>query len=619
MRDLDHCCLRALRSLAFCVLAAAVLCLSPDNASCSTWAPAVRVNVDDDRDDWGAAIDVDNDGVVWVVWCGRDPAQGDLDIYFARNITGVWEEPRRLHADNTVDERFPRMSIGRDGVPWVVWTSGYSFSNWDLLVSRWSGGWWSEPDTLARGLHIISGREISALDSTNVWVVWDSLREESPYDWDVMVRAYREDSWGETFQFGLKEDDDFAASVTVDTVGMPWVSWGRYSNTGGLTTLKFCRRELEGWSSPSGLNDPGTDGMYSDLATARDGQIWAVWGGAYLTSRADEEIMCARWSSGGWDTVRTVNEPDWGIYENDQGQAIYAGERSWPAVVWNDVHPPGVLPRVDVRYAAWDGQGWTEEEVVSVYQYPEYGEDMDPDVAVGPDGRVWLAWLKRDGPPGYDEDVYVTYSDDALPVVVHDPSVEASEMGIELGWGVFGYGELGSFDVYRLEGGAVESCEGRDIAEGAVKINEGPLVGSEHMSYMDFDVMDGVRYCYWIEHMEEGEGSRSYRLGSAVVPVRSLGNRIRYVYPDPSGAGASVAYEVSGGGEVGFEIYDVAGRKVRALGLGRKARGIYEGDRTFSWDGRSGDGKRVPSGVYAVSMVVGGKPVDSAKAVLVRR
>jgi hypothetical protein len=609
-------CLEALGLLVCCLLAAAGVSLCPHDAMCSTWAPAAQVNMDDDRDDWGPAIDVDNDGVVWAVWGGRDPAHGDLDIYFARNIGGVWEEPRRLHADNQVDDPIPMLSIGRDGVPWVAWKSGYDFRNWDLVVSRWSGGWWSEPDTLAGGLYVTAAQGISALDSTDVWVVWDSIKEESPYDWDVKVRGYSEGSWGETFQFGVKEDDDHRPSVTVDSVGMPWVSWGRYSNTGGWGNIKFTRRESDGWSSPSDLNDPGTGGFYSDLATARDGQIWAVWGGAYLTSHADEEIMCARWSGGGWDTVRTVNEPDWGGEENDQGQAIYAGERSWPAVVWNAVLGPQGPPYVDVRYAAWDGQRWTEEEVVSVYQYPEHGEDIHPDVAVGPDGRVWVAWLKSDGPPGYDQDVYVTYSDDALPIVVHDWSVEASEVGVELNWSAFGYRDLGSFDVYRLEVSGEDTCEGREIPERAVKINEGPLVGAERMTYVDGDVKDEGEYCYWLDHTEGDGTRRSYIVGSAVVPVRSLGDEIRMVYPNPSGGGVSVAFEMREEGEVEFEVYDVAGRKVRAVALGRKSRGVYEGERAFDWNARNGDGERVPAGVYMMRMVVGGEPVDSAKAVL---
>ncbi len=606
----------------FLFVVSQAVCLASVSSYASTWAPAVRVNVDDETDEEGAAIDVDGEGVPWVVWSGRDPIKQntwgrDREIYFSRCISGVWEEPRRLHADNRVDDTIPRISMGRDGVPWVIWKRGYDWSNGNLMVSRWAGGWWSEPDTVARGIHVFAGYEISAWDSTSAWVAWESMRDESPYDWDVFARQYEGGSWEEAHRFDRVEDDDVGACVTLDSAGMPWVGWGTRLEVGpGSPKIISSRLGPEGWSPVSRVSSPGTEGRYGHLATARDGQVWAAWTGQYLSSRAESEIMCARWVSGAWDTVRTANEPDWGVNEDDTRVEIYGSRRNWPVVVWNSVLHPEGPPYLDVRYAAWDGQGWTPEEVVSVYQSPEYGEDSFPHVSVGPEGRVWAAWLKVDGGPDYDQDVFVTYSDDALPVVVHGCSTGVRREGIELFWEVFGYGDLGAFDIYRIEGCEGDTCRGREIPSGAEKINWEPLAGAEEMSYVDVEVAEGVEYVYWLRHLTAGGDERDFLVGREVGPQVSLGNWIMTIYPNPSVSGMSVEFVMASGGEVSFEIYDVAGRKVKASSLGRRPRGVYEGNRGFTWDGRGESGGRVPSGVYMVRMVVAGRPVASAKAVL---
>jgi hypothetical protein len=210
----------------------------------------------------------------------------------------------------------------------------------------------------------------------------------------------------------------------------------------------------------------------------------------------------------------------------------------------------------------------------------------------------------------------VTYSDDALPVVVHGCSTSVGSEGIELSWEAFGYGDLGEFDIYRLEVAEGDSCGGRAIPSGAVRVNAVPLAGAERMEYLDSDVEAGKGYCYWLRWSGPGGEQREYWCGRAVASRVSLGDGIRGVYPNPSGEGIWIEYEVGVEGEVVFEIYDVRGRLVKVEGIGVRARGIYEGESGYSWDGRGSGGERVPSGVYVVRMLVGGRAVASAKAVI---
>jgi hypothetical protein len=48
-------------------------------------------------------------------------------------------------------------------------------------------------------------------------------------------------------------------------------------------------------------------------------------------------------------------------------------------------------------------------------------------------------------------------------------------------------------------------------------------------------------------------------------------------------------------------IYDLAGRKVREIYTGR----AQENSNRFIWDGRTGEGGRVPAGVYLCRVQIG--------------
>ena len=72
-------------------------------------------------------------------------------------------------------------------------------------------------------------------------------------------------------------------------------------------------------------------------------------------------------------------------------------------------------------------------------------------------------------------------------------------------------------------------------------------------------------------------------------------------YPNPFNPSTSIQYCVSGTSRVKMTLYDVAGRRVRAL-LDKVHDG---GSYSVSWDGRDDSGRRVASGVYFCRMDTG--------------
>jgi hypothetical protein len=71
--------------------------------------------------------------------------------------------------------------------------------------------------------------------------------------------------------------------------------------------------------------------------------------------------------------------------------------------------------------------------------------------------------------------------------------------------------------------------------------------------------------------------------------------------PNPSRDGVRFAFDLPTTGAVRLTLYDVHGRLVRTLLDGARAPGRH----IALWDGATGDGRRVPAGMYFARLVVG--------------
>lgn len=79
------------------------------------------------------------------------------------------------------------------------------------------------------------------------------------------------------------------------------------------------------------------------------------------------------------------------------------------------------------------------------------------------------------------------------------------------------------------------------------------------------------------------------------------------VSPNPASRQATIHVGLAATGPVRVDVVDVAGRRVRRLWEGVGASGPW----SFGWDGRDGDGRALPRGVYSIRVVAG----DEARTV----
>jgi len=199
---------------------------------------------------------------------------------------------------------------------------------------------------------------------------------------------------------------------------------------------------------------------------------------------------------------------------------------------------------------------------------------------------------------------------------------------------VFGYQLDLSFDVDEMElmsvqEGGVFSKAGRfywkapEVEKGmvrdaaAVRLGDvGGVSWNEPLLTLRFRVKsryDLLRTNLWVSNVKvvspDGEligelrGGRGFELERVVVPARSelLAN-----YPNPFNPDTWIPFALAKEAEVIIRIYDVSGRLIRELNLGRLSAGYYVSrDRAAHWDGRNERGERAASGVYVVELIAG--------------
>ncbi len=178
-----------------------------------------------------------------------------------------------------------------------------------------------------------------------------------------------------------------------------------------------------------------------------------------------------------------------------------------------------------------------------------------------------------------------------VAVFVPELAVSASALSITLDW------ETGAeqtdlvFNVYRAEKG-VGDFE---------KLNDTPIVGSGHLSYVDRTAAPGKTYSYAIGVLD-GETERLSAPVEASL-AQSLELRLSQSYPNPFNPRTTIAFTLPERAHVTLGIYDVQGKALRVL----VDEVLNAGVKEYEWDGRDASGTLVGSGVYFCRLGVGNR------------
>jgi hypothetical protein len=192
-------------------------------------------------------------------------------------------------------------------------------------------------------------------------------------------------------------------------------------------------------------------------------------------------------------------------------------------------------------------------------------------------------------------------SDKSLPVELSAFTAEPTPDGVRLKWRTESEFNNIGFSIYRSE------VEGGKYIRITFVNSAGNTGMPTDYQFIDQNTEAGKTYSYYLEDIDiQGEKNKSKTIKVVVVPPAKLVPtpipkefRLLQNYPNPFNPETWIPYQLPSDAQVRIHIYNIQGKLVRIMDLGKKATGVYiSKDKAAYWDGRDSVGERVSSGIY---------------------
>lgn len=565
---------------------------------------------EDQYDDWGCVVDVTSDGRAWVVWTGHDTLDYDEEVYYTIYDSDGWSQPGRVHPDNDVDDRVPQISVGSDGVPWVIWR-GLTDVGYGILATHWTGTAWSPAEVVRGSVDRWATYDLLARGQGDVWVAAEAGVAGSSYS-DVLIHHRDGLEWGAPWQVGLPDRGDSGPDFGLDPQGSPWVVWESRDYDAHMSSILCSAWSDTGWTAPSVVN--ADSGIIGGAQIVFDGTTpLVVWiGNGHIGTGADLEYSVL--GSGSWTPSGLASQPD-GRDDYDLSPVCESAPSGDIRLCWWAGNSY-LYFSPDIVVSQWNGDGWGVEQEISLDVV--HKADTYPDMALTPDGGAWFAWTcYHEVAPPYDEDIRGTFCSEMTPVSFGALEAAPSDGGSDVAvtWYAGDEARDGPFHVWRAVGTPGSPQGGMEPEASSERVTPTPITGPPY-EWVDRDVRSATSYLYWVEwDRAQGRvflGPASVSLPGAAGAVLA---RLLCALPNPSAGDFRIAYEQGVEGVIGIEIYDVSGRKIDSVPGPRRPPGRYDGvGDSIRWDGRDAGGNAVASGVYLVELTLNGAPVSGQRA-----
>jgi hypothetical protein len=365
---------------------------------------------------WFADVAADSRGGVHVAWDSGIPPrqrydQGQGMTLYAVRRDGEWSTPNdvALHLYSGVSR--PALAVdGADRLHMLYRQQGVRYTQ-AAAQEAWSARAWSTS-------HRVSGLQTSYIpdllvDRTGtihaVWSEWVPVEQEasamaagSPYLADIFYRRSEDGgrTWSEIVNLSRTPDRGSArVHVTLDSRGGIHVSWDegwdRTSMEGRPESGAYAR-SLDGgrtWTRPRLFHTPSGDNAQTTVATDDGEGVLLVW-----RSVSEPQLYFA-WSTdrgGTW----SAPQPLPGLYARtwispfDAYDMVTDGEGRIHLIAVGAPERPGPrLPFLAVYHLVWDGEAWSDPEIIARYPGPENPEY--PRAAIGGGTHLHVVWFVR--------------------------------------------------------------------------------------------------------------------------------------------------------------------------------------------------------------------------------
>ena len=236
------------------------------------WSGDIRLTIDDDYVDSAPSIAQAADGNMWVVWSSY--RTDNNEIFYSVYDGSSWSEEAIQLTNNSHYDSHPAIMRASNDSIWVVWDSDRNEQDSDLYCKVYNGSSWCDAIQLTTDFHNDRHPAIMEANSGDIWVVWDSDRNEQ--DWDLYCKVYNGSSWSNDVPVPTDPDiNDQYPSIMQATGGMVWVVFTKVVGTNEEIYYKLF--DGTSWSIDVRLTwHPGSD-LHPSITQASDGAIWVMW------------------------------------------------------------------------------------------------------------------------------------------------------------------------------------------------------------------------------------------------------------------------------------------------------------------------------------------------------
>ncbi|HDI83433.1 MAG TPA: T9SS type A sorting domain-containing protein [candidate division WOR-3 bacterium] len=379
--------------------------------------------------------------------------------------------------------------------------------------------------------------------------VWE---DKTPGNYEIFYTFYNGTTWAVPQNISQDSNTSWTPDVAVDTLNRVHIVWGNYE-TGRIMWTMF---EGDTWTTPISISLPGYACQGPELAVnPLNNEVHCVWHS--LTGAEDSEIWHSFFNGDTWSTPENVSNDNVGSAWAD----IAIDSLGRIDVVWMD------YGTFDIFYSRFDSVSWSSPVNISNLS----GQSCDPRIGIDRDNNPRVVWEERDS-AGYE--VYYTYFDGTgwmNPIWVD--SIDAHEPDIAVGvdnkaYIVYLYDYEIYYVVYK---DTVQETLPIDISNTGDAILPSICIDSlyAHVIWSDGSMDSST---------PEKRAEIFYVTGtlSGINERIGVGKNKKISYSSFVVSTLYLSFSPQESSNAFIRIYDIAGRKVKEVSLGRISRGSHQ-------------------------------------------